>query len=130
VFVLVSRLPAPYFLTWGWRLPFLASAIVIGIGLLMRYRVDESPAFEKIGAAKATVRVPLIDVLSKFPRETAIAVGLRITETAWVGIVTVFAVSWLTKQLGMTRTFVLDAIALATFIELFMMPLSGWLSET
>jgi MHS family shikimate/dehydroshikimate transporter-like MFS transporter len=56
-------------------------------------------------------------------------VGLKITETAWVGILTVFAVSRLTTKLGMARTFVLDAIALATFIELFVMPLSGWLSD-
>jgi len=129
VFALASRLPGPDFLTWGWRLPFLASAILVVVGLLIRYRIDESPLFEKIRAAKETVRVPLVDVLLQYPREAAIAVGLKITETAWVGILTVFAVSYLTTQLGMERTFVLDAIALATFIELFVMPLSGWLSD-
>src|SRR5262249_23574953 len=51
------------------------------------------------------------------------------TETAWVGILTVFAVDYLTRQLGMQRSFVLDTIALATFIELFVMPFSGWLSD-
>jgi MHS family shikimate/dehydroshikimate transporter-like MFS transporter len=129
VFALASGLRAPEFLTWGWRLPFLASVVLIGIGLLIRYHVDESPAFEKLKAAKETARIPLAEVLSEYPRETAIAVGLKITETAWVGILTVFAVSWLTTQLGMSRTFVLDAIALATFIELLVMPLSGWLSD-
>ena len=129
VFALASRFPTPDFLTWGWRLPFLASALLIVIGLVIRYRIAESPAFEKVRAARETVRLPLAEVLSKYPRETAIAVGLKITETAWVGILTVFAVSYLTTQLGMPRTFVLDAIALATFIELFVMPLSGWLSD-
>lgn len=129
VLALVSRLPEVDFLTWGWRIPFLASAILIVIGLVIRYRIDESPAFVKMRAAKQVVRVPLLEVLSKYRRETAIAVGLKITETAWVGILTVFAVTYMTRQLGMQRTFVLDAIALATFIELFVMPLSGWLSD-
>jgi MFS transporter, MHS family, shikimate and dehydroshikimate transport protein len=129
VFALASRLPSRDFLAWGWRLPFLASAILVAIGLLIRYRIDESPAFEKVRVAREMARVPLADVLSAFPRETAIAVGLKITETAWVGIMTVFAVSYLTAQLGMAQTFVLDAIALATLVELIVMPLSGWLSD-
>jgi MFS transporter, MHS family, shikimate and dehydroshikimate transport protein len=129
VFALVSRLPNHDFLAWGWRLPFLASAVLIAIGLLVRYRIDESPAFEKIRAAKETVRVPLADVLSKFRGAIAIAVGLKVTETAWVGSLSVFAVSYLTTQLGMAQTLVLDAIALATSFELLVMPLSGWLSD-
>ncbi len=129
VFALASRLPGPDFLTWGWRLPFLASAILVVVGLLIRYRIDESPAFSGIKAAKETARVPLADVISQYPRETVIAVGLKITEVAWVGILTVFAVSWLVVRLGMSRTFVLDAIALATFIELFVMPIAGLLSD-
>jgi len=129
ILALVSRLPEVDFLTWGWRIPFLASAVLIVIGLVIRYRIEESPAFVRMRAAKQTVRVPLLEVLSKYRRETAIAVALKITETAWVGILTVFAVTYLTRQLGMQRSFVLDAIALATFIELFVMPLSGWLSD-
>jgi MHS family shikimate/dehydroshikimate transporter-like MFS transporter len=129
VFALAARLPETDFLTWGWRIPFLASAILIVIGLVIRYRINESPAFERLRAARQIVRVPLAEILSKYPRETAIAVGLKITETAWVGILTVFAVDYLTRQLGMQRSFVLDTIALATFIELFVMPFSGWLSD-
>ena len=129
VFALATRLPESDFLTWGWRIPFLASAVLIIIGLVIRFRIDESPAFERLRAAKQIVKVPLAEVLSKYPRETAIAVGLKITETAWVGILTVFAVNYLTTQLGMQRSFVLDSIALVTFIELFVMPASGWLSD-
>ena len=129
VFALATRLEDGDFLTWGWRVPFLASAILIVIGLIIRFRISESPAFEQIRATRQVVRVPLIDILTRYPRETAIAVGLKITETAWVGILTVFAVSYLTTRLGMNRTFVLDAIALATFLELFVMPFSGWLSD-
>jgi MHS family shikimate/dehydroshikimate transporter-like MFS transporter len=74
--------------------------------------------------------MPVLEALSKYRRETIIAVGLKITEVAWVGILTVFAVTYLTQQLDMPRSVVLGAITLATLIELFVMPLSGWLSDT
>ena len=68
--------------------------------------------------------------MDQFRRETIIAVGLKLTEVAWVGILTVFAVTYLTQQLGMQRSVILDAITLATLIELFVMPLTGWLSDS
>jgi hypothetical protein len=73
--------------------------------------------------------MPLLEALSQFQWETTLAVGLKITEVAWVGILAVFAVSYLTKQLGMSQAFVLEAITVATFVESFAMPLAGWLSE-
>ena len=62
--------------------------------------------------------MPVIEALTKYRRETVIAIGLKLTEVAWVGILTVFAVTYLTQQLGMQRSVVLDAITLATLIEL------------
>jgi hypothetical protein len=58
-----------------------------------------------------------------------IAVGLKITEVAWVGILTVFAVTFLTQQLGMSRSIILAAITLGGLIEVLVMPLAGWLSD-
>jgi len=73
--------------------------------------------------------MPVLEALLRFRRETLTAVGLKITEVAWVGILTVFAVTYLTQQLGMQRSVVLDAVSLATLAELFVMPFSGWLSD-
>jgi MHS family shikimate/dehydroshikimate transporter-like MFS transporter len=129
VFALASRLPTPDFLAWGWRLPFLASAVLIVVGVVIRYQLSETPAFEAIRKTRQISKMPVLEALSQFRWETTLAVGLKITEVAWVGILTVFAVSYLTKQLAMSQAFVLEAITLATFVELFTMPLAGWLSD-
>jgi MHS family shikimate/dehydroshikimate transporter-like MFS transporter len=129
VFAFASRLPTSDFLAWGWRLPFLASAILIVVGVVIRYQLSETPAFEAIRKTRQISKMPLLETLSQFRRETTLAVGLKITEVAWVGVLTVFAVSYLTKQLGMSQAFVLEAITFATFVELFAMPLAGWSSD-
>jgi MFS transporter, MHS family, shikimate and dehydroshikimate transport protein len=129
VFALATHLPESEFLSWGWRLPFLASALLIIVGVFIRTRLDETPAFERMRAARKTARIPLVDVLTTYRRETLIAIGIKITEVAWVNILSVFAVAYLTKQLGMSQAFILDAVTLATLFELFVMPLTGWLSD-
>jgi MHS family shikimate/dehydroshikimate transporter-like MFS transporter len=130
VFALAARLPEGDFLSWGWRIPFLASALLIVVGLIIRFQIDETPEFRKLWEGKRTAKMPVLEALTKYRRETTIAIGLKLTEVAWVGILTVFAVTYLTQQLGMQRSVVLDAITLATLIELFVMPLAGWLSDT
>jgi MHS family shikimate/dehydroshikimate transporter-like MFS transporter len=129
VFALATRLPEYEFLSWGWRLPFLASAFLIIVGVFIRTRLDETPAFERMRATKKTARIPLVDVLTTYRRETLIAIGIKVTEVAWVNILSVFAVAYLTKQLGMSQAFILDAVTLATLFEIFVMPFTGWLSD-
>jgi MHS family shikimate/dehydroshikimate transporter-like MFS transporter len=129
VFALATRLPESDFLSWGWRIPFLASALLIIVGLVIRFQIDETPEFQKLRQSKKTVKMPVFEALTKYRRETVIAVGLKITEVAWVGILTVFAVTYLTQQLGMQRSVVLAAITVAGLIEVLVMPLAGWLSD-
>jgi MHS family shikimate/dehydroshikimate transporter-like MFS transporter len=129
VFALAARLPEGEFLSWGWRVPFLASALLIAVGLVIRFSIDETPEFQKLREGKNTAKMPVLEALSRYRRQTIIAIGLKVTEVAWVGILTVFAVTYLTKQLGMETSTVLDAVTLATLIELFVMPVAGWLSD-
>ena len=82
----------------GWRVPFLASALLIIVGLIIRFQVDETPVFQQLRRSKRTVKLPVLEALTKYRRETVIAVGLKITEVAWVGILTVFAVTYLTHN--------------------------------
>jgi MHS family shikimate/dehydroshikimate transporter-like MFS transporter len=119
VFALATRLPESEFLSWGWRLPFLASVLLIMVGVFIRLNLDETPAFERMRATKKTARIPLVDVLTTYRRETLIAIGIKVTEVAWVNILSVFAVAYLTGQLGMSQAFILDAVTLATLCELF-----------
>src|SRR5262249_30818595 len=104
VFALATRLPEGDFLSWGWRLPFLASALLIVVGLVIRFKIDETPEFQKLRERKKIAKMPVLEALTRYRRETVIAVGLKITEVAWVGVLTVFAVTYLTQRLGMQRS--------------------------
>jgi MHS family shikimate/dehydroshikimate transporter-like MFS transporter len=129
VFLLATRLPYGEFLSWGWRIPFLASALLIAVALVIRFRIEETPKFQRPREGKRTAKLPVIEVLLRYRRETIISLWLKITELAWVSILTAFAVAYLTQQLGMQPSVVLNAVMLATVIELFVIPLAGWLSD-
>jgi MFS transporter, MHS family, shikimate and dehydroshikimate transport protein len=128
-FLLLSNLPADDFLSWGWRLPFLASAILVVIGLFVRLRLAETPAFERIKEQAALARMPLVEVVTKQPRNFLIAIGLKISEVAWVYVLTVFTIVYATGTLGLSRMLILYAILLAAILEFVTMPLFGWLSD-
>lgn len=128
-FLMLSNLPADEFLSWGWRLPFLASAILVVIGLFVRLRLAETPAFEHIKEQAALARMPLVEVVTKQPRNFLIAIGLKISEVAWVYVLTVFTIVYATGTLGLSRMLILYAILLAAILEFVTMPLFGWLSD-
>ncbi len=128
-FLLMSQIMAEKeLLSWGWRLPFLLSAALIGVGLFIRLRLVETPAFAQVqreGVAKA----PLLDVLLRQPRTFLVAVGLKVSEVAWVYVLTVFSVVYATTKLGLPRGLILNAILLAALAELVTIPLFGALSD-
>jgi MHS family shikimate/dehydroshikimate transporter-like MFS transporter len=128
-FLWLTSLPEADFLSWGWRLPFLASAFLIGIGLFVRLRLVETPAFARVKEEAAVAPMPLVDVLMNQPRTFLIAVGLKVSEVAWVYILTVFSIVYATKTLDLPRSLILNAILLAAALELVTMPLFGWLSD-
>ena len=129
VFALASQLPERDFLAWGWRVPFLLSAILVGIGLFIRLRLVETPAFRQVQEGHAVAKIPLLEILTRHPRTFLVSVGLKISEIAFVSIATVFSINYVTEQLGMARSAVLNGVLLAAVIELFTIPAFGWLSD-
>nr|WP_246696990.1 MFS transporter [Methylobacterium planeticum] len=125
----LTSLPEADFLSWGWRLPFLASALLIGIGLFVRLRLVETPAFARVKEEAAVAPMPLLDVIMRQPRTFLTAVGLKVSEVAWVYILTVFSIVYATKTLELPRSLILNAILIAAALELVTMPLFGWLSD-
>ena len=128
-FLALSSLPEADFLSWGWRLPFLASAVLIGVGLFVRLRLVETPAFSRVKEESAVARIPLMEVLTRQPRTFLIAVGLKVSEVAWVYVLTVFSIVYATGTLGLPRRMILDAILWAAILEFATMPFFGWLSD-
>jgi MHS family shikimate/dehydroshikimate transporter-like MFS transporter len=129
VFAMASRLPGADFLKWGWRLPFLLSAILVAIGLFIRLRLAETPAFRQVQEGHAAAKIPLLEILTRHTRTFLVAVGLKVSEIAYVSVATVFSINYVTVQLGLPRSTVLNGVLLAAVVELFTIPAFGWLSD-
>src|SRR3954464_10628132 len=85
------------FLAWGWRIPFLLSAVLVAIGWWIRISVAESRTFEKEIEAEAPPRVPALDVLRERPKALLTGAGLRIGENIGYYIITTFSITWMTE---------------------------------
>jgi metabolite-proton symporter len=125
----VAQLPEEDLLTWGWRLPFLASVVLLGVGAFIRLKVNESPAFETMQASGRQVDMPVLEVIRNHPRTVLTAAGARMAETTWFYTVVTFSLTYITQQLGLPRAQALDAIVIGATVSLFTIPLAGWLSD-
>jgi MHS family shikimate/dehydroshikimate transporter-like MFS transporter len=129
MFALVSQTPEAEFLTWTWRIPFLISIVLVGIGLYIRLQLAETPVFRELEAKKEVARLPLVEVLTRHRRSFFTAVGLKLSEISYASIGSVFAISYVTGKLAMPRSVILNAIFLAAFVAFMAIPLFGWLSD-
>ncbi|HET6549987.1 MAG TPA: MFS transporter, partial [Solirubrobacter sp.] len=126
---LCSHLTGDGFETWGWRLPFLASAILIGIGLWVRLGVLESPLFAREVENKTVERQPIVEVIKRNPREIVLSALLRMSEQMPFYIFTVFVLEYATDELGFEKTFATNAVMVAAALALVLVPLFGHLSD-
>lgn len=108
----MTLLPKAEFLAWGWRVPFLLSAVLVGLALVIRLKVSESPLFQALEQEADSRRLPLLEVVSKHPRELALAVLAGVAQFTMAGMVTVWAVSEAVGK-GANQTGILNAKALA-----------------
>ena len=129
IFIPLSGLPVDDFLSWGWRIPFLLSVVLVAVGLFVRMRLSETPAFEQMRRADTVSRRPMLEVFSRVPRVVLIAIGMKISEVAWVYVLTVFSIVYATTKLGLPRTLILDGIIVGALLELITLPLAGALSD-
>jgi MHS family shikimate/dehydroshikimate transporter-like MFS transporter len=129
IFLLVSKLPDEQFMSWGWRLPFWLSAILVAVGLFVRMRLVETPKFAKVQEQGEISNAPLLDVLTKDFKNFVVAVGLKISEVAWVYVLIGFLVYYATSHLHLSKTVILDAVLYAAILELVTLPLFGLLSD-
>jgi MFS family permease len=118
-------LPEDDFLSWGWRLPFLASALLIVVGLWMRLAVEESPLFRAVEKPGA----PLTDVLRTHWRPVLLTIGMRICSDVSYYVFAVFALSYLTTTLGLPKNWGLYGVIIGSVLQLFVIPGSAALSD-
>jgi metabolite-proton symporter len=128
-FLLVGLLPDRQFETWGWRIPFLASFLLIGVALWVRLRVEESPIFQELKRSQKVVRLPIRDAITRYPRSFMVGVGAHVCDTAIYYIYATFTVSYLTGELDMPRSTVLTGVVLYGLVLILLQPIFGALSD-
>lgn len=126
---IMTMLPDEDFLSWGWRVPFILSAILVLVGLWIRKGIEETPSFRKNQERGEVVAIPLLETLKTHRKEVLIAIGAKFVETAPFYIMSTFVVYYATQILTFSRTEVLNAVTIATVITTFFIPLMGSLSD-
>ncbi|HJW57630.1 MAG TPA: MFS transporter [Burkholderiaceae bacterium] len=125
----VTGLPEQDMLSWGWRIPFLASVVLLLIGWFIRVKVAESPDFKRMETKGEKVEVPAMVVLRRYPKEVLAVIGGRLAEVTWFYTVVTFSLAYATGTLGIPRTVMLDAAVWGAAVALFTMPLFGVLGD-
>lgn len=126
---LMSLLPEQQFMTWGWRVPFIFSALLVVFGLWIRKGIDETPEFKEVQQKGEIPKLPIVDTLRYYWKEVLITIGAKVVETAPFYIFSTFIVSYATSTLGFSRSAVLGAVMVSTVITTILIPIMGSLSD-
>lgn len=129
VFSFISRLPDEQLLGWGWRIPFLLSAVLIGIGVFIRLSVAESPVFEQRKHEAKEPGLPVLEALRKYPRQIVLAMGARFAENGFFYIINTFVLTYGTERLQLPRSTLLNGVIIATIVHLVAIPSFGAASD-
>lgn len=125
----MTLLPDDAFLTWGWRVPFILSALLVVFGLWIRKGIDETPSFKKIQEKGDVPKLPIADTIRYHWREVLIAIGAKVVETAPFYIFGTFIVSYATQNLDFSETNALNAVTIGTIATTILMPIMGAFSD-
>ncbi|PXY36909.1 MFS transporter [Prauserella flavalba] len=127
--LLSALLPAEAFDSWGWRVPFLASFVLVAVGLVIRLRILETPMFAAVVATQRTSRSPVTEVVRHHWREILLSAGLRFSEQMPFYLFTSFVLVYAVEERGLSKTFVLNAVLVAAAVELVTIPWFSQLSD-
>ncbi|MFI6902440.1 MFS transporter [Nonomuraea sp. NPDC050394] len=127
--VLSLTLTNEAFLSWGWRVPFLLSGVLVLVGFWVRRRVSESPQFAEIDTKGAKAKMPLLEVIRTHPRALLSAFTARIGVDVAFYTFTAYILVYITTTLGMDRSVGLNAVLIGSALQLFLIPAFGALSD-
>ena len=117
------------FIAWGWRLPFLASAVLLAVGIFIRLGVNESPEFEREKQSKRTVELPIAEVFRSSGALVALCIGANTIGIAGVYFTNTFMISYTTQYVGVTKSLILDCLFAVAIIQFLAQPLAAYLAE-
>lgn len=129
VVLLFSRMSGESFLAWGWRIPFLLSIVLVGVGIYIRVGILETPKFATLAANNKIARQPVLEVIRKHPKDILLSALARTGQQAPFYVFTAFVFSYGTSVLGMSRDFLLTALLVASTLSCVTNPLFGYVSD-
>ncbi len=141
MFKLVTGLDDAAFLSWGWRVPFLFSAVLLVVGFVIRLSVNESPDFleekraqaeqQKLAQAQRSKpeRTPLAQVLTGAPKLLAMAVGANVLGIAGFYFTSTFMIAYTTQYVGLNRAVILDCLLVVSIMQFFITPLAAYIAS-
>src|SRR6476619_4236284 len=119
------------FVSWGWRIPFLCSLLLVAVGLYIRLQILETPMFAKVVKEKSVKKAPVLEVIKTHPKEIVLSALIRMSEQMPFYVVTAFVLAYLTDdQHGFSNDFVLIGTLIAAAIEFVLLPVFGHLSDS
>ncbi|GAB3680353.1 MFS transporter [Saccharopolyspora tripterygii] len=128
-FLGIAHLSDSAFESWGWRLPFLASAVLVLVGLFIRLRLSETPEMRAVIESKQRSKLPIKEVLGRYPMLVALGVGAGTAGVAITYVKTTFALSWATKELDFSRSSFLTVITIALVVQVCAQPFGAVLAS-
>ncbi|MFD3441345.1 MFS transporter [Streptomyces sp. NPDC058685] len=117
------------FLSWGWRVAFLLSGVLVGFGLWIRAKLEETPVFKAMEAEQTRPEAPIKEVFATHPRALAAAILSRVAPDVLYALFTVFVLTYATGELGMSRGSALAAVLIGSSLQVALIPLAGALSD-
>jgi MFS transporter, MHS family, shikimate and dehydroshikimate transport protein len=130
VFGQISKLPEAALLAWGWRIAFLVSIVLVGVGLYIRLSVAEPPVFAEVKQTHTTSRLPILEALRQHPKNVLLVMGARIAENGAFYLFSVFVLTYATMpKVGFSRSMALTAVSVAALVQIFTIPALGMLSD-
>src|SRR5215469_10768568 len=127
--LLFSAISGDQFLSWGWRVPFFLSIIMIGVGLYIRLGILETPTFSRLLAENRVERAPVLEVIKRQPKSIILVALAKMGEMAPAYVYTVFVLTYGTTVLGSSRDLLLSALVAAAAVSFFTVPIAGYLSD-
>jgi metabolite-proton symporter len=115
---------------WGWRIPFLASLILVAVGLVIRLRILETPMFAKVLKQGKTASAPVKDAIKHHWREILLSAGVRFAEQMPFYLFTTFVLTYVVQVHHYSKTFILSAVLVGATVELAAIPFFSNLSDT
>jgi len=114
---------------WTWRIPFLASIVLVIVGLVVRLKVEEPKAFTDIVKTGERVKVPVFEVIRHYPKQILVGIGARFSESITFNVYNAFILTYTTTVLGLSSTYALNGLLISSVIGFVIIPFAGRLSD-